>query len=646
MRRWIVTLILALTGGGLFSAYGTDIRKDSLLRVLQASSPDSTRLATLYELSRLNQMSPVCIYYINRMLEEAKAQNNMHYQCLAMYANVVYYFNHQDQKNVKMWMQQLEKSALKNGYLNFYFGGKHAEIMMSLLSRKIEYSITEAQKMYDEARKVNNLNAMATAKICMMTAYIITARYDEGMKACEDAYILSLSPELKDQRVSILQNIVLTYYSHNNENFYKYLKMYDSALQEAGLIEDENGDSYLMLASLYGSYYLRNGRLDMVHEYLKKMDHYYSDNCYIPCKGLYYDTYSDYYRITKEYDKSLAYADTAFTLLSTVSDNGGMNIRIKKANILTDAGRVDEAIVLYKKILSQKDSSYRDLSISQMDEVYQMYNMDKLLLEKERYQTIVHTVELVLIGLALLALIPFTIRIYYVRRKLKKDESETREMSRISEEANEVKENFLANMSYNVRVSLNNVVGFSQLIAVDPCISEAERTEYASIVQANSAELIQLVTDVLDLSRLESGRMKFQMQKYDVVTCCNDIISMCNMESKGLILVDLQLEAPNVSIEIDFTRFSRLVLSALLYPNSELCQEQRKVCLVVNCNQENDMLIFHVYNSPLADPAFHSQKVDIRNEINRLLIKRFGGTYRIKSTIKEETLVVFTYPVS
>lgn len=649
MKRWIVTFMLVLTGGILFSAYGADLRKDSLLRVLQASPPDSTRLSTLYELAYLDQMSPTCVYYINRMLKEATAQKDLYYQCLAMYANVVYYFNHQDQEKVEIWMKQLEKLALENGYLKLYFGGKNAEIMMSLFSRKIEYGITEAQKMYDEARKANNLRAMATAKICLMTAYIMTARYAEGMEACEDAYALSLLPELKNERVSILQNIVLACNSNSNDSFYKYLEMYDSALKEASRGEVSVGfrrDSYLLLASLYVSYYLRNDRLDMVPEHLKDMDMYYSDGCYIPCRGLYYDAYSDYYRAVKEYDKSLAYADTAFVLLSTVSENGGVNFRIKKADILADVGRLDEAIALYKKTLSQKDSIYRDLSLSQMNEVYQMYNMDKLLLEKERYQTIIHTIELVLIGLAMLALIPFTIRIYYVRRKLKKDESETREMSRISEEVNEIKENFLTNMSYNVRVSLNNVVGFSQLIAIEPEISEQERVEYASIVRYNSAELIQLVSDVLDLSRLEAGRMKFQMQEYEVATCCNDIVGMCKMESKGLIQVHLKSEVTNISFKIDFSRFSRAVLSTLLYPDAGLCREQRKILLTVNCNREKSMLVFRVYNSPLLDPAFHSQKVDIRHEINRLLMKRFGGSYRIEPTKKEGTLIVFTYPIS
>lgn len=649
MRRWVMTLIFILAGGVFLLAQENNVHKDSLLRALQASPQDSTRLATFYQLACLDQMSPACIYYANRLLEEAIEQNNIYYQCLAMYSHVIYYFNHQDQKNVEQWMRRLETLSLAKGYRGLYFAGKNAEIMMSLVNRKIESGITQAQKMYDEARKVDNLSGMATARICQMTAYMMTARYEEGMRAGEDAYELSLSPNLSNQRVEILQNIVLACHRSGNENFFKYLRKYDWALgleSQKRQMRNSLRDRYLLLESLYVSYYLQNDRMDLVRGHLKNMGRCYSPSGFIPCRGLYYDAYSDYYRKMKKYDASLAYADTAFALLSTVSENGGVDYRIKKADILTDAGRWDEALALYRKTLLQKDSIYRDLSASQMDEVYQMYNMDKLLLEKEKHQLMVHSIELVLIGLALLALLPFTIRIYYVRRRLKKDEAETREMSRVSEEANETKENFLTNMSYNVRVSLNNVVGFSQLIAVDPVITEAERAEYASIVQSNSAELIQLVNDVLDLSRLESGRMKFEIQEYDVVTCCNDIVGMCRMESKELIEVDFETELENVSFKIDFSRFSRAVLSTLLYPDAGLCREQRKVGLTVNCNREKNMLVFCVYNSPLTDPAFRSQKVEIRHEINRLLMKCFGGSYRVDTTKKDRTLIIFTYPIS
>ena len=63
-------------------------------------------------------------------------------------------------------------------------------------------------------------------------------------------------------------------------------------------------------------------------------------------------------------------------------------------------------------------------------------------------------------------------------------------MSQIAEEANEVKSRFLVNMSYNIRIPLNNVLGFSQLMTTDPESMDADQwKEYSEIIQTNSAEL-------------------------------------------------------------------------------------------------------------------------------------------------------------
>lgn len=63
--------------------------------------------------------------------------------------------------------------------------------------------------------------------------------------------------------------------------------------------------SYLLLETLYANYYLQNGHIDEARIHLKKMNEYFSPTDYIPCRGLYYDVYAQYYRITQMYDKAL-----------------------------------------------------------------------------------------------------------------------------------------------------------------------------------------------------------------------------------------------------------------------------------------------------------------------------------------------------
>lgn len=95
-----------------------------------------------------------------------------------------------------------------------------------------------------------------------------------------------------------------------------------------------------------------------------------------------------------------------------------------------------------------------------------------------------------------------------------KDVSEQKEMEatllqakKSAEEANRLKDVFLANMSHEIRTPLNSIVGFSSLLAITE--DSAEQAEYSEIIQNNTDLLLQLINDILDLSKIEAGSMEF-----------------------------------------------------------------------------------------------------------------------------------------
>ena len=184
--------------------------------------------------------------------------------------------------------------------------------------------------------------------------------------------------------------------------------------------------------------------------------------------------------------------DNAITLTLQMSFPDAILYMAMKADILVDMGHPEVAINIYKKVMRDKDSLYRGLSNAQMEQIQSLYNMDKLVLKREQQQEKIHYFVLIVIGIALLALIAFVIHMYFSRKRLQKDEKEMARLSEIAEEANEVKSRFLANMSYNIRIPLNNVVGFSQLLSTDMGLDDKEKLEYSEIIQANSTDLIQL----------------------------------------------------------------------------------------------------------------------------------------------------------
>lgn len=647
MRQLFIFLLLIATGSTGTRSLATEFTstEDSLLKVVNALPADSSRLEKLYSLACQEPTSPSCAFYLGALLKEAIHQDNKWFQGLAMYAHVVYYFNQQNEENTVSWMNKLSEIALKHKFYDLYFPGKRAEITIHIIKRRIEYSITEAEAMYHLARKVNNREGMSAAKLCLMIAYSMSARYDEGIAAGVEAYNLLPAAASGETRAGVLQEITLSCFAQKDKHLLKYLQEYKSILNklsEGNSSATEYRNSYLLMESVYAGYYLDKADLDEARIHLKKMDEYFSPQSYTPNRGLYYDVYSHYYRLIREYDKALICADSAINLLSELSDNGGLNYRINRAGILADKGCLDEAIPLFQEVLAKKDSFYRDLSASQMEEIHHMRNMDDLLLEKEQHTAIIHYIMIALIIIALLILIPSTVRIYCVRKRLKKEEEKIREMTLIAEEANEVKSRFLANISYNIRTALNNVLGFSQLMTtnteeVDP----SQWHTYSEIVQSNSATLLQLVNNLLDLSRLEAGKTKWQIQDHDIIPLCSDIISIAQMRCENKIQINFQTKIESQPFQTDISRFTQVLLSMLVPANPY--EEDKAITFSLNRKEDEGLLLFRIVNSPLADPEQQTQQTEVQNSINRLTIAYFGGTYTVEPHAPEGPTIIFTY---
>src|SRR6267378_7248815 len=130
--------------------------------------------------------------------------------------------------------------------------------------------------------------------------------------------------------------------------------------------------------------------------------------------------------------------------------------------------------------------------------------------------------------------------------------------------ADRMKSEFLANTSHELRTPLNSIIGFLNLVIDDLCQDEAERKDLLRHALASSRRLLDLINDVLDLSRIEAGRLEVEMEEVKLLPILSDVIETLEVQAreKGLKLCTPEVR-PELAVQADASRLRQILVNVI-----------------------------------------------------------------------------------